>query len=392
MNTSRKNERGFTIVELLVVIVVIGILAAITIVSYSGISQRAQLVALQSDLSNASDVLKLYRAENGAYPAAIDCSTSPAANTICLKSSSGNLLTYQAEVSTSPRSFHLSGSNSASTYVITDVSKLYTPISCPTGYIVVPGNSVYGTDDFCAMKYEAKNVGGVATSQAASTPWVNITQSTALSTASAACTGCHLMTEGEWLTIAQNVSSVASNWSGGSVGSGYIFSGHNDNSPSNILAADTSDSNGYYGTGNFSGDSSVTGFMVGNSQRRTLTLTNGEVIWDFSGNVGEWTSGSVTGGQPGINGGGYSGRDYISLTNQGTIKPNIFPSATGIAGSSSWTYANGIGMINSNSDDTSTKAPVRSGGYGLGFMAGVFMVSYIDPSTTSSNMGFRVAK
>lgn len=37
-----KNKNGFTIVELLIVIVVIGILAAITIVAYNGIQNRAQ--------------------------------------------------------------------------------------------------------------------------------------------------------------------------------------------------------------------------------------------------------------------------------------------------------------------------------------------------------------
>ena len=55
------------------------------------------------------------------------------------------------------------------------------------------------------MKYEAKNVSGVATSQASGTPWVAISQTSAITTAAAACTGCHLITEGEWLTIAQNV-------------------------------------------------------------------------------------------------------------------------------------------------------------------------------------------
>lgn len=44
--------RGFTIVELLIVIVVIGILAAITIVSYTGVTARANESSVQSDLRN----------------------------------------------------------------------------------------------------------------------------------------------------------------------------------------------------------------------------------------------------------------------------------------------------------------------------------------------------
>ena len=58
-------NHGFTIVELLVVIVVIGILAAITIVSYTGISQRATAASLQSDLDNASRMFKLYYVDHG---------------------------------------------------------------------------------------------------------------------------------------------------------------------------------------------------------------------------------------------------------------------------------------------------------------------------------------
>jgi len=99
--TSRRtdpNKLGFTIVELLVVIVVIGILAAITIVSFTGISQKATVASIQSDLSNAKKQLQLYYTEYGYYPAAPLSNNCPAApsivdNRYCLKTSSGNTFT-----------------------------------------------------------------------------------------------------------------------------------------------------------------------------------------------------------------------------------------------------------------------------------------------------------
>ena len=70
IKTRRKNS-GFTIVELLVVIVVIGILAAITIVAYTGISQKANLSKAQANGESVGKVADLLAASStdGYYPA-----------------------------------------------------------------------------------------------------------------------------------------------------------------------------------------------------------------------------------------------------------------------------------------------------------------------------------
>ncbi len=64
----KKLQRGFTIVELLIVVVVIGVLAAIVIVAYNGITSSAQASTIKSDLTNALKKLEIYKIENGAYP------------------------------------------------------------------------------------------------------------------------------------------------------------------------------------------------------------------------------------------------------------------------------------------------------------------------------------
>ncbi len=65
----RIKEYGFTIVELLIVVVVIGILAAIVTVAYTGISSSARDAAVENDLANLGKKLEIYKATNSYYPA-----------------------------------------------------------------------------------------------------------------------------------------------------------------------------------------------------------------------------------------------------------------------------------------------------------------------------------
>lgn len=67
----KRSTSGFTIVELLIVIVVIAILATISIVAYTGIQDRATASAVKSDLANFAKMIQIARIDStdGLYPA-----------------------------------------------------------------------------------------------------------------------------------------------------------------------------------------------------------------------------------------------------------------------------------------------------------------------------------
>lgn len=183
---------------------------------------------------------------------------------------------------------------------------------CPQGYVSVPKTPAYTTADFCIAKYEAKNStnslngSGAALSIAAGNPWTKIAQiPITRDAARAACqangTRYDLIGDAEWNATAKNIESAGTNWSGGAPSSGSINQGNNDNLLLLPLAASL-DTNPCFGL------TSTCSQSIWNAKRRTHTLTNGDIIWDFSGNVWEYLR-----DKPVFRGGGRESKSLASL-------------------------------------------------------------------------------
>ena len=69
---SLKNKKGFTIVELLIVIVVIGILATLVIVTFTGIQQKGRNTQRQTDIKALNGYVEAFYADYGFYPTLAD--------------------------------------------------------------------------------------------------------------------------------------------------------------------------------------------------------------------------------------------------------------------------------------------------------------------------------
>ncbi len=112
-------QRGFTIVELLIVIVVIAILAAITIVAYNGIQNRAKQSSAQSRLAQANKKILAYAVTNSdSYPASLAAAEVD---------NSDNGLQYSVNNDVSPRTYGLTSTNGNFSYYVSSTSN--TPVA-----------------------------------------------------------------------------------------------------------------------------------------------------------------------------------------------------------------------------------------------------------------------
>lgn len=66
----RRNQRGFTLIELMVVLVIIGVLAALIVPNVLDRADDARVTAARTDIANLQQALKLYKLDNQRYPTA----------------------------------------------------------------------------------------------------------------------------------------------------------------------------------------------------------------------------------------------------------------------------------------------------------------------------------
>jgi prepilin-type N-terminal cleavage/methylation domain-containing protein len=108
-------NKGFTIVELIVIIAVIGVLAAIIIIAYATVQDQAKSKVLVSDLSTALKQLTIDQGRNGGYPATLAAGNRGRG----IVASPGTTYSYTYNNGTNPQTLCLSATNGTQVYSVT---------------------------------------------------------------------------------------------------------------------------------------------------------------------------------------------------------------------------------------------------------------------------------
>jgi type II secretory pathway pseudopilin PulG len=459
----KRTRKGFTLIELLVttaIIIGIGVIALVGLSGRKGsndlLTTGAKITTLlrqaQSDsvaqeggnqwgvyFSNATNTAPFY-----ALYSSSTYSTSTTVAAYPLPPSVGYLASVIPSGSSTSVSFsQISGADATSQNIVlylknSPTTEYYIAIhpsglvdNVPPDWVLVPGNGTYGTSNFFAMKYDAVcanasgtglnvpadgngyNNGGYTVNsnnctaangrQVASLPSVipivDVSHLQAVSYCSSI--GAHLLTNDEFMTIANNIANQPANWTGGAVGSGSLYIGNVYNSSE--YAADPNDANGYSnGSG---GTMATTTALVAGDLRRTFYLSNGSVLWDMTGNLWQHVQRSVnnvgdaqnTMTLPGCTNGtaawevcqyGTSTTPYVSTYSSDVTALMINPS------NSSWNSSQEMGWVytygsSTNLGDTIFIRGAFWGGY---FDQGLFFLNLSWVATsTDTGLGFRCA-
>jgi formylglycine-generating enzyme required for sulfatase activity len=198
----------------------------------------------------------------------------------------------------------------------------------------------------------SKGEGGLATIDPAMAPWVRINYTESRQACEAI--GGKLITELQYLAIAQDIAQQDVNWSGGKVGEGSVFQGL------------------HMGT---VGQAQAGGFVSGEeSERRWHQLSNGERVFDFAGNAYTWVFDDVQGDEHGL-----VAREFAA--DSPSIATAPYPR-----------MEKGMGWRPIAGSDWAGGALARGGCWDDGDYAGVFVLNYGSPDYRSDYVGFRCTK
>jgi len=118
-------QKAFSIIELLVVIVIIGILASLVVAGYGFVARNAVNTTIQNDLTNASEQLEVFNYQNKVYPQTINCSIPNSTTNLCIKAGTGNTFTYSIDNSANPKGYCFSIKNGSTSYYMLDKNTRY---------------------------------------------------------------------------------------------------------------------------------------------------------------------------------------------------------------------------------------------------------------------------
>lgn len=117
-----KKQGGFTLVELLIVISIIGVLSALLMANFIGVRQRARDSQRKSDLRQIQSALELYKSDSSSstYPSAVPNATCSNSRVLIADSADCNSTIYMKRVPLDPMgtSYYYSYSASTDTYIL----------------------------------------------------------------------------------------------------------------------------------------------------------------------------------------------------------------------------------------------------------------------------------
>lgn len=108
---SNKPTSGFTIIEIIVVVTVMGILASIVVIGYGNWRASTNLTQIKSDLSGAAAAMEDARTFDNRYPLTIPTSFSPSGGTTMAGGGSGDGKTYCISATVSGVTYHVDNTN-----------------------------------------------------------------------------------------------------------------------------------------------------------------------------------------------------------------------------------------------------------------------------------------